>query len=48
METPLDQPDDIAQRLARVMAVRDKLADFLQREEQRTFMIGKRRTHGKH
>ncbi len=39
-KTPLDETDDVRQRLARVVAVGDQLADLFEREQQRAFVCG--------
>ncbi len=44
-EPPLNQVDDVAQRLGGVAALGDEPADFLKRPEHRVFMGGDRLTY---
>src|SRR5262249_16232637 len=45
VEAALDEPDDVAERLVRVVAVRNELADLLQGQEQGAFVGGAGRAH---
>ena len=45
VKASLNEPDNIAERLARVVAMRDELADLLERQEQRTFMDERGSSH---
>ena len=47
-ETPLDEVDDVRQRLSRVAALRDEPADFVERPERSVGVgIGRRRQHSR-
>src|SRR5206468_2816788 len=45
MKASLNQLDDVRQRLAGAVAVRDEIADLLEREKERTFMLRCGRYH---
>src|SRR5262249_49153255 len=45
VEAALDESDDVAERLMRVVAVRDELADLLQGQEQGALVSGAGRAH---
>ena len=44
-EAALDQPHDVLERLVGIVRVRDELADFLERQQQRTLVGGGNDAH---